>query len=57
MPKIRVEIEVPKECSCCACYYLGKCAIFNEETPFYDNGGSDWGFKRCEQCKQAEVEE
>lgn len=57
MPKIKVEIEVPKECSTCGCYHLGECVLFNEETPFYNNGNNDWGFKRCDKCKQAEVDD
>ena len=57
MPKIRVEIEVPNDCKECDNRYNNKCWLFDRELTIYDNDGDEWGFIRCEECKQAEVKE
>lgn len=66
MPKIRVEIEVDKEycdrgdniCPTCRDGFMGVrlCALFGVAL---DNELTDNGYrsKRCDECKQAEVEE
>lgn len=57
MPKIRVEIEVPRDC-CDDCQFfdfsLEMCNLFDDEV-FYDVDKEI--YVRCKQCKQAEVEE
>ena len=57
MPKIRVEVEVPKKCRYCVHRYGNTCNLFDEELTMYDNGDDDWGFKRCDECKQAEIKD
>jgi hypothetical protein len=60
MPKIRVEIkvEVPKNCRDCVHRYGNKCNLFDRELTSYGNiRDGDWGYIRCDVCKQAEVEE
>ena len=61
MPKIRVELKVPNDCKECDHRYGNKCWLFDRELTMYDNGGDDWGydwgFIRCKECEQAEVEE
>lgn len=70
MPKIKIEIEVPKNCEFCK-YAISHyspvcvsyiCDLFNEEVGFSAitcNGVSkdETMYYKCEQCKQAEVEE
>lgn len=57
MPKIRVEIKVPKD-NCFNCpMFDGEyrvCELFNCYRPYNYGTGN---YERCEQCKQAEVEE
>lgn len=57
MPKIKVELEVPNDCRKCDHRYDNECWLFYRELTMYENGGDDWGFIRCDECKQAEVEE
>ncbi len=61
MAKIRVETEVPTEvprdCRECDHRYGNMCRLFDQELATYDNGGDDWGYIHCDECKQAEVEE
>ncbi len=60
MPKIKVEIriKVPKNCRDCAHRYGNKCNLFDRELTSYGNiRDDDWGYIRCNECKQAEVEE
>ena len=58
MPKIRVEIEVEvPSCRYCVHRYGNTCKLFDRELTSYDNGGDDWGYIRCMECKQAEVED
>lgn len=59
MPKIKVEIkiEVPKNCRDCMYRYGNKCNLFDRELTSYGNvRDDDWGYIRCDKCKQAEVE-
>lgn len=57
MPKIRVEIEVPRDC-CDDCQFfnfsLEMCNLFDDDV-FYDEDKDI--YERCKQCKQAEMEE
>lgn len=53
MPKIMV--EVPKNCRECNCRDTFECNLFDRALDMYDNGGDDWGYIRCDECKQAEV--
>lgn len=62
MPKIRVEIEVDKEycdniCPMCREGFMGVslCALFGValDDELTDNG---YRSKRCDECKQAEIE-
>lgn len=60
MPKIRVEIEVevPKNCRDCVHRYGNKCNLFDRELTSYGYVSEEhWGFIRCKECKDAEVEE
>lgn len=60
MPKIKVEteVEVPKNCRDCVHRYGNKCHLFDRELTSYGNiRDDDWGYIRCDECKQAEVEE
>lgn len=57
MTKVEVEMEVPKNCRYCNHRYGHKCDFFNEELTMYNNGGNDWGFKRCDECLQAEAKD
>lgn len=56
MPKIRVELEVPKD-NCLHCLMFDRecraCDFFN---CFIDYDIKTDKFERCEQCKQVEVE-
>ena len=56
MAKIKVEIEVPKDCRDCEHFdfNLEVCYIFNDEV-FYDD--DKYIYERCDKCKQAEVED
>lgn len=56
MPKIRVEIEIEvPSCRYCVHRYGNTCKLFDRELTSYGNVGDDWGFYRCDECKQAEV--
>lgn len=58
MAKIKVEYDVKvPSCRYCVHRYGNMCERFDRELTMYDNGGVDWGFIRCDECKQAEVEE
>ena len=61
MPKIRVEIEVPNVKYCKTCEYsrydasdFAGCTLFSGAITLREQDGLP---ERCEQCKQAEVEE
>lgn len=63
MVKVRVEIEVPSgECDSCRLLdEFGCCLLFEKELN-HREVLDDWGFnwdtvERCDECKQAEVEE
>lgn len=55
MPKIRVELEVPKHCAYCIFFDLlsGKCVLFGKILKVNQN----FGLERCDKCKQSEVKE
>lgn len=55
LAKVRVEVIVPKNCVNCRFFdlLLGKCLLFWKILEVNQN----FGVERCEQCKQAEVEE
>lgn len=60
MPKIRIEseVEVPKNCRYCVHRYGNTCKLFDRELTSYGNvGDDDWGYIRCDECKQAEVKD
>ena len=56
MAKIRVEIEVPRDCRDCEYFdfNLEVCNIFNDDV-FYDK--DKYIYERCNECKQAEVKD
>lgn len=56
MPKIRVEVEVSNNCKDCFMFdgEYRYCELFDSRID-YDESTDSWN--RCEQCKQAEVEE
>lgn len=61
MPKIRVEIEVPDGKCCKTCEYVkyvasdfAVCALFDNAIILQERYSLP---KRCDECKQAEVEE
>lgn len=64
MPKIKVEIEVPygeycHDCKYCGCGEDRYCILFDKELKAKILN-YDWGIilpYRCDECKQAEVEE
>lgn len=57
LPNVCPTIDAPTDCRFCDHRYGNKCALFDRELTMYDNGGDDWGFKRCDECKQAEVKD
>ena len=59
MPKTRVEIEVEvPSCRYCVHRYGNTCNLFGQELTSYGNVGDvDWGYIRCDKCKQAEVDD
>lgn len=63
MAKIRIEIEVEvPSCRYCVHRYGNTCNLFCEELTIYgtiygNDGEDDWGYIRCDECKQAEVED
>lgn len=56
MAKIKVEIEVPRDCRDCEHFdfYSEVCNLFNYDV-FYDDYKDI--YERCEECKKAEVKE
>lgn len=56
MPKIRVEFEVPNNCLYCRFFTMltGRCDVFRSVIKV-DEKSLIW--ERCDECKQAEVEE
>ncbi len=57
MPKIRIELEIPDDgCKRCVMFdgEYRVCELFNCYRPY---NRETYNFERCEQCKQAEVEE
>ena len=56
MPKIRGEVEVPRDCRDGEHFdvFLEVCNLFNDDV-FYDDDKDI--YERCNECKQAEVEE
>ncbi len=61
MPKIRVEIEVPNGEYCRTCEYgryvasdFAVCTLFNNAIVLQEQDALP---KRCDECKQAEVED
>lgn len=56
MPKIRVEIEVPENCKNCMLFddEYRYCVLFSNPIILDVHNNI---FKRCEKCRQAEVEE
>lgn len=61
MPKIRVEIDVPNVKYCKACEYsryvasdFACCTLFSGAITLREQDGLP---ERCDECKQAEVEE
>lgn len=56
MPKIMVEIEVPKNCKKCMMFddEYRYCVLFGKYIPFDVHNNI---FNPCDECKQAEVEE
>lgn len=56
MAKIKVEIEVPRDCRDCEHFdfYSEVCNLFNYDV-FYDDYKDI--YERCDECKQAEVKE
>ena len=56
MAKIKIEIEVPKDCRDCEYFdfNLEVCNIFNDDV-FYDKDKDI--YERCNECKQAEIED
>lgn len=57
MTKIRVEVEIEvPSCRYCLHRYGNMCNLFGQELTSYGNvGDDDWGYIRCDKCKQAEV--
>ena len=55
--KVEVEIEVPS-CRYCLHRYGNTCNLFGQELTSYSNVIDDnWGYIRCDECKQAEVDD
>lgn len=56
MPKIKIEIEVPKDCGDCKYFHFHSevCNLFDEDVFFDDD---EEVYERCWECKQAEVED
>lgn len=70
MPKIRVEVEVPKGKECLGCQSLIRptyysrgyvCNVFHIPVECYHKfnkkGYYEWHIYKCDKCKQAEVKE
>ena len=52
------EKEPMKSCRECDHRYGNMCRLFDQELiTMYDNGGNDWDLIRCDECKQAEVQD
>lgn len=56
MAKIKVELEVPENCKNCMIFDDDRycCMLFGKYIPFDVHNNI---FKRCDECKQAEVKE
>ena len=56
MAKIKVEIEVPRDCRECKHFdfHLEVCKLFNSDV-FYDEDKDV--YEHCNECKQAEVKD
>lgn len=53
-----IKNEVPTDCRNCDHRYGNMCRLFEQEvTPHGFVGEDDWGYIRCSECKQAEVED
>lgn len=50
-----IKNDAPTDCRNCNHRYGNTCNLFAQELTMYDNGGNDWGYIRCDECKQAEV--
>lgn len=59
MTKIRVEVEIEvPSCRYCLHRYGNTCNLFGQELTSYGNvGDDDWGYIRCDKCKQADVDD
>lgn len=56
MPKIRIELKVPKDCGDCAYFdfHSEVCNLFKTDV-FFDE--DEYVYERCVECEQAEVED
>ena len=55
--KVKIKVEVPS-CRYCLHRYGNTCNLFGQELTSYGNVGDvDWGYIRCDKCKQAEVDD
>ena len=54
--KIRLEIEVPRDCRDCEHFYFNSevCNLFNDDV-FYDEDKDI--YEHCNECKQSEVKD
>lgn len=53
-----IKNDEPTDCRNCDHRYGNKCELFAQELTMYDNDGEDdWGYIRCNECKQAEVKD
>ena len=56
MPKIRIEIKVPRDCRDCEHFdfHLEVCTLFNDDVLYDDDKDI---YEHCNECKQAEVKD
>ena len=53
-----IKNDAPTNCRFCDHRYGNTCKLFEQELTSYGNvGDDDWGYIRCDECKQAEVNE
>ena len=53
-----IKNDAPTNCRNCVHRYGNTCKLFDRELTSYGNVGDvDWGYIRCDKCKQAEVED
>ena len=53
-----IKNDAPTNCRNCVHRYGNTCKLFDRELTSYGNVGDvDWGYIRCDECKQAEVED